>query len=173
MAGYSISSYALFSLCISSTKSISPSLRFVSMATRSPGFSIAGPEVMRIFTPISFAITAASVVLPSPGGPCSSTWSSGSLRRRAASMKTLRLSLAFSCPIYSFMVLGLRLPSPASSGSTEELVTTGVSSRPSEKLMLICYFLYIRFFSAALTICSVSILLISMPLSEAFISAVP
>ena len=30
----------------------------------------------------------ASEVLPSPGGPASSTWSSDSSRRRAASMKT-------------------------------------------------------------------------------------
>ena len=41
----------------------------MAMATRSPAFSMAGPEVMRIFTPISLAITAASVVLPRPGGP--------------------------------------------------------------------------------------------------------
>ena len=88
-------------------------------------------------------------------------------------MKTLRLSFAFSWPIYSVIVLGLRLPSPASSGKCEELVTTGVSSRPSEKLMLIYCFLYIRFFSAAFTICSVSIVPMSKPLSAAFISAVP
>ena len=37
------------------------------MPTRSPGFSIAGPEVARTRTPISFAITYASVVLPRPG----------------------------------------------------------------------------------------------------------
>lgn len=33
---------------------------------------------MRWLTPISFAITAASVVLPRPGGPWSRSWSSGS-----------------------------------------------------------------------------------------------
>jgi hypothetical protein len=36
-------------------------------------FSIAGPEVARTGTPISLPMTYASVVLPSPGGPCSST----------------------------------------------------------------------------------------------------
>ena len=54
---------------VKNTLFMSPSLRLVSMATRSPGFSIAGPEVMRMFTPISLAMTEASVVLPSPGGP--------------------------------------------------------------------------------------------------------
>ena len=34
-----------------------------------PGFSMAGPDVMRICTPISCATMPASVVLPRPGGP--------------------------------------------------------------------------------------------------------
>ena len=62
---------------------------------------MAGPEVMRMFTPISAAMMPASVVLPRPGGPCSRTWSSASERRRAASMKIERFSFAFSCPMYS------------------------------------------------------------------------
>ena len=37
----------------------------------SPGFSMAGPLVMRICTPISLAMMPASVVLPRPGGPYS------------------------------------------------------------------------------------------------------
>ena len=35
----------------------SPAARFVTMPTRSPGFSMAGPEVARTGTPISFPIT--------------------------------------------------------------------------------------------------------------------
>ena len=49
-------------------KRTSPSSRLVSIAARSPGRSIAGPEVMRMFTPISFAIIPDRVVLPKPGG---------------------------------------------------------------------------------------------------------
>ena len=39
------------------------------IAAISPGFSIAGPDVILIFTCISLAIIPASVVLPRPGGP--------------------------------------------------------------------------------------------------------
>lgn len=53
MAGYRISSTERFSRWISSTNRMSPSLRFVSSAARSPGFSMAGPEVIRMLTPIS------------------------------------------------------------------------------------------------------------------------
>src|SRR6478672_3741752 len=42
-----------------------------------------------------------SVVLPSPGGPNSSTWSSASPRRLAASMKIPSCSRIFSWPMYS------------------------------------------------------------------------
>ena len=137
MAGYRISSTARFSRCISSTNRISFSLRFVSSAARSPGFSIAGPEVMRIFTPISWAMMPASVVLPSPGGPCSSTWSRDSVRRRAASMKIDRFCLAFSCPMYSVSVWGRREPSLASS-LRNVLATIGSSYRSAPKSMLMC-----------------------------------
>ena len=54
---------------ISSMKRMSPSRRFVSVPTRSPGFSSAGPDVVRMLTPISRAMSSASVVLPRPGGP--------------------------------------------------------------------------------------------------------
>ena len=69
IAGYSTSSTALERRWISSINSTSPSLRLVSRAARSPGFSMAGPLVTRKFTPISLAIMPASVVLPRPGGP--------------------------------------------------------------------------------------------------------
>ena len=39
------------------------------LAAKSPAFSIAGPDVILILTPISFAIIPARVVFPSPGGP--------------------------------------------------------------------------------------------------------
>ena len=56
--------------------SMSPGPSEVSRPTRSPGFSSTGPEVVRSCTPISRAISMASVVLPRPGGPKKSVWSS-------------------------------------------------------------------------------------------------
>ena len=94
-----------------------------------------GPEVMRMLTPISFAITAASVVLPRPGGPCRSTWSSGSPRILAAFMNTLRFSLTFCWPMYSLSVLGRSETSDESSGNIVVEVIY-LSSFSSEKLML-------------------------------------
>jgi len=47
---------------------------------RSAPRSSEGPAVVTRFASISLAMMAASVVLPRPGGPDSSTWSSGSLR---------------------------------------------------------------------------------------------
>ena len=55
------------------TKRISFSFRLVSSAARSPAFSMAGPEVIRMLTPISLAMMPLRVVLPRPGGPWSST----------------------------------------------------------------------------------------------------
>ncbi len=43
--------------------------QYIGHATKSPAFSIAGPDVLFKWTPISFAITKAKVVLPKPGGP--------------------------------------------------------------------------------------------------------
>ena len=83
---------------ISSMKSTSPGLRFVSRPARSPGLSRTGPEVTLSWECISLAMMLASVVLPSPGGPCSNTWSSESPRIRAAWMKMRRFSTIFSCP---------------------------------------------------------------------------
>src|SRR6267143_2133298 len=80
--------------------------RFVRMAARSPGRSRTGPEVWRRLTPISRAMMCASVVLPSPGGPNSSTWSSASPRARAAWMKISSWPRIFSCPTYSARVPG-------------------------------------------------------------------
>ncbi len=41
----------------------------------SPGLSMAGPDVIFIFTPSSFAIIDDNVVFPNPGGPYNRTWS--------------------------------------------------------------------------------------------------
>ena len=58
--------------------------------------AIAGPLVTRICTPSSCAMTFASEVFPTPGGPYSATCSSGSLRPFAASMRIRRFALTFS-----------------------------------------------------------------------------
>src|SRR4029079_7103518 len=86
---------------ISSMKRTSRGSRFVRIAARSPGRSSTGPEVCRKPTPSSFATICASVVLPSPGGPNSSTWSSASCRSRAAWMKISNCDFTFACPTYS------------------------------------------------------------------------
>src|SRR5689334_12027077 len=93
--------------------------RLVRSAARSPARSSTGPEVWRRFTPISRAMMCASVVLPSPGGPKSSTWSSASLRLRAAAMKIASCSRILACPTYSSRCLGRSArSSPSSLGET-------------------------------------------------------
>src|SRR6266446_5361238 len=105
-AGYRISSTTGDRRWISSMNNTSLGSRFVRMAARSPGRSRTGPEVWRRLTPISRAMMCASVVLPSPGGPNSSTWSSASPRARAAWMKISSWPRIFSCPTYSARVPG-------------------------------------------------------------------
>src|SRR5688572_20060341 len=91
--------------------------RLVRIAARSPARSSTGPEVCFRFTPISRAMMCARVVLPSPGGPKSSAWSSASPRWRAASMKTPSSSRIFACPTYTESCLRLRArSSPSSTG---------------------------------------------------------
>src|SRR5687768_667248 len=80
--------------------------RLVRMAARSPGRSSTGPEVWRRLTPISRAMMCASVVLPRPGGPNSSAWSSASLLPLAAWMKISSWPRTFSWPTYSARVAG-------------------------------------------------------------------
>src|SRR5262245_36886938 len=109
--------------CISSMKSTSRARRFVRMAARSPGFSRTGPAVDFTGTRSSLAITIASVVLPRPGGPYSSTWSSASPRCVAAATATDRFSRTRSCPMYSSSVRGRSPASYCASSSTREAVT--------------------------------------------------
>src|SRR5688572_10225685 len=80
--------------------------RLVRIAARSPARSSTGPEVCFRLTPISRAMMCASVVLPRPGGPNSSTWSSASARARAACTKISSWPRAFSWPTYSASVAG-------------------------------------------------------------------
>src|ERR1044072_1728614 len=90
----------------------------------SPAFSIAGRAVERNSAPISFAMMFASVVLPKPGGPVSSTWSSASRRLRAAFMYTRRFSLTWRWPMYSSIRVGRSVRSNWRSSSLGKLSFT-------------------------------------------------
>ncbi len=68
------------------------------MAARSPVRSMAGPLVVLMFAPSSLATTAASVVLPRPGGPENRMWSTTSPRACAAPMRMASDSLIFVWP---------------------------------------------------------------------------
>src|SRR5574341_99743 len=117
--------------------------RLVRIAARSPGRSSTGPEVWRRFTPISRAMMWASVVLPRPGGPNRRTWSSASLRRRAASMKTESCPRIFSCPTYSSSSFGRSVRSSASScteaGAVEIRRSVSIMSLLRKKLQGLPY----------------------------------
>src|SRR5713226_6026084 len=93
----------------------SRSSRLVNNAARSPALAITGPEVARKPTPSSRATICASVVLPRPGGPTNSTWSSASPRLRAASMKIARFLRACAWPTNSLNSCGRNVVSGASS----------------------------------------------------------
>src|ERR1700722_12824711 len=75
--------------------------RLVSCPAKSPALPMTGPEVEWKLTPSSRATICASVVLPRPGGPTNSTWSSASPRDLADWMKTPRFLRAASCPAKS------------------------------------------------------------------------
>ena len=89
--------------------------RLVSSAARSLGFSSTGPLVWRKLTPSSCAMMWLSVVLPRPGGPNSSTWSSASSRILAALIKISSCSRTLAWPTYSSSSLGRKARSMASS----------------------------------------------------------
>ena len=94
-------------LCISSINNTSPGSKLDKTAAKSPLFSIAGPLVVFIFVPSSFAIINDSVVFPSPGGPYSNTWSSASSLIFAAFINMFRFSFISVCPTYSSIDVGL------------------------------------------------------------------
>src|SRR5262245_31287856 len=101
--------------------STSRSSRLVSRAARSPALAITGPDVARKLTPSSRATICARVVLPRPGGPTNRTWSSASLRARAASMKTPRLAQACAWPTKSASFCGRSEASEMSSSRRSPL----------------------------------------------------
>src|SRR5262245_22855184 len=112
--------------------STSRSPRLVRMPMRSAPRSSEGPAVVTSAAPISLAMMVASVVLPSPGGPERRTWSSGSLRCRAASTDTLRLSTAARWPTYSCSRCGRSWRSTCvSSGRATRLITRASSAMPA------------------------------------------
>jgi|GEM_PF-4490900 len=90
---------------ISSMKSTSLRSSEVRMPARSPGLSRTGPEVILKPTPSSMMLL--KVVFPSPGGPWSKVWSSGSPRYLAASTNTRRLSTTPRWPLKSSKRSGL------------------------------------------------------------------
>ena len=130
-AGYNISSTFLFILWISSINKTSFSDNVVNMAAKSPGFSIAGPDVTFILVFISFANIFASVVFPNPGGPYNKTWSNGCSLFLAASIHIFIFSFTLSCPIYSFKNFGLNESSCVSSISS---LTSGTNKFSSKSL---------------------------------------
>src|SRR5690242_6977283 len=117
-AGYRISSIARFSRWISSTKSTSCRSSPVRIAAMSPLRSSAGPATQRIPTPSSSRTMCARLVLPSPGGPTSNTWSSASSRALAAVSAIASWSLIRSCPTNSARRRGRRDCSSSSSSGT-------------------------------------------------------
>ena len=76
----------------------------------SPLRSSAGPATCRMPTPSSLRTICASEVLPSPGGPASSTWSSASPRAFAASSAIESCSLTRSWPTKSTSVARAERP---------------------------------------------------------------
>ena len=108
IALYRYSSTTAGSRWTSSMNSTSPRSSFVRMPTRSAGLVRAGPVVTwtRAFT--SLAITWASVVLPSPGGPSSRTWATGSPRPAAAVTAIRSRRISFGWPMYWSNVCGRR-----------------------------------------------------------------
>src|SRR6266700_1672758 len=119
----------------------SPPASEVSTDARSPARSIAGPLLIRSGAPSSAAMIIAIVVLPSPGGPDSSTWSGALPRRSAPSSTSVSCSRSLAWPTNSASCLGRSAPSicrsPASaSGDTNRSVSLPVipvsRSRPAQ-----------------------------------------
>src|SRR5512145_594196 len=120
-----------FKRWISSMKSTCRGLRCESTPKRSAGVWKTGPEATLIGTCSDSAMMWASVVLPSPGGPESSTWSSGSFRFFAASMNVRRFDTICGCPMKSGSRFGRNDRSSLPS-STEAF---GSRMRPSEAIV--------------------------------------
>src|SRR2546425_7286500 len=74
-----------------------------------------------MLTPSSFAMRRARVVLPSPGGPKNSVWSSGSRRCFAASIAICKDSLTFAWPTNSSSREGRRARSEEHTSELQSL----------------------------------------------------
>ncbi len=112
--------------------------KFVSIAAKSPGLSITGPDVAFILTLSSFDIICASVVFPRPGGPQKRIWSRGSFLWFAALMNILRFALILFWPTNSAKDLGLKFKSNESSS----LVYSGSSDWLRRKGLIILSFCF-------------------------------
>ena len=115
-------------------KRMSRSPRPVRIAATSPLRSSAGPAAERRPTPSSSRTMKARLVLPSPGGPISSRWSSASPRERVASSAIASCSLTRSWPTNSSSERGRsERSSSSSSGCTagaRNCVSVSVTPRP-------------------------------------------
>lgn len=92
-------------------KRMEPSSAFVKKGIRSAGLVRAGPDVICRVVPSSWGRTLAKVVLPSPGGPSSKIWGSGSLSFLQAFTAMLNRFITAFCPITSAKHRGLRAES--------------------------------------------------------------
>ena len=95
----------------------SPGARLDSIAARSPERSIAGPLVIFTDVPSSEPMISARLVLPSPGGPDSSTWSGGRPRRLAPSSTSASWRLTLGWPMNSVSECGRSADSTTRSSS--------------------------------------------------------
>ncbi len=130
MARYSNSSAGRATRWISSMNMTSPWLSVDSTAARSPARSMAGPLVIRSGMPSSAAMIMAMVVLPSPGGPDSSTWSGARPRRIAPSSTSESCSRTRVWPTNSSSRLGRSAPSTSRSSSSASGDTTRSCASP-------------------------------------------
>ena len=96
--------------------------------------SSAGPAVCTKRTPSSSATMRASEVLPSPGGPASSTWSSGSLRAAAAPIETASWAFTACCPTNSSSRRGRSRGSRSSSGRSCGVCTRSSAITPGVRI---------------------------------------
>src|ERR1700761_9323072 len=133
IARYSISSAGRASRWISSMNTTSPSASVDSTAARSPDRSMAGPLVIRSGMPSSAAMIMAIVVLPSPGGPDSSTWSGGRPRRSALSSTSDSWSRTRCWPTKSASRLGRSAVSMARASRSDSGDTTRAVSAPASR----------------------------------------
>src|SRR3712207_2655972 len=131
IAMYSSSSAGRAMRWISSMNSTSPGARLDSIAARSPDRSIAGPLVIFTDVPSSEPMINARLVLPSPGGPDSSTWSGGRPRRLAPSSTRSSCRATLGWPMKSASECGRSADSTTRSSSPAEAAIGWSRLRPS------------------------------------------